>query len=98
MREPRFDFYEEVRINTSDADKSHMNGLLAVVVGRTETEDRTSWYYAVDLQSQKKGWCFFERELEPTGRRFRREDFYDGSSIRVRVDEKGHGHIVDDSQ
>jgi hypothetical protein len=92
----RFDIYEEVRIQTSDPAKSRFNSELAVIVGRTETEDGTSWYYTVDFLSTKRGWCFYENELESTGRKYRREDFYDGSSVRVRVDEEGRGSIVSD--
>ena len=91
---PLFDFYDEVRICTQDPAKSHMNTCLAIVVGRTETEDRKSWYYAVDFPLQGHGWCFFEYELEATGRKFTRDDLYDGSSVRVQVDPKGRGRII----
>jgi hypothetical protein len=91
---PRFQFYEEVRVQTSDPLKSHVNGALGAVVGRTETEDNTSWYYAVDLHQISEGWCFYENELESTGRIFNREDYYDGTSIRVQVDQQGLGKIV----
>jgi Immunity protein 31 len=91
---PCFDYYEEVRIKSLDPEKAHLNGRVGVVLGRTETEDKSSWYYAINLHSEEQGWCFFETELEPTGNKFRREDFYDGTSIRVQVDERGKGRIV----
>jgi len=91
---PRFAFYEKVRVQTSDPSKAHLNGELGAIVGMTETEDKTSWYYAVDVYSQRHGWCFYEHELEPTGEYARREDFFDGTSVRVRVDERGRGTIV----
>ncbi len=77
MVHPRFDFYEEVRILTRDPLKLTLNGELGVVLGRTETDDHQSWYYAIDVASQAKVWCFFETELEPTGRKFKREDYYE---------------------
>ncbi len=63
-------------------------------MGRTETEGGDTWYYAVDVDEEVEGWCFYEHELEATGRQFAREDFYDGSSIRVNVDELGRGKIA----
>jgi hypothetical protein len=93
MSQPRFDFYEQVRISTTDVGKTHLNGRCGVVLGRTETERGDSWYYAVDVDEEVEGWCFYEQELEATGRRFAREDFYDGTSIRVHVDEHGRGEI-----
>ncbi len=89
----RFDFYEQVRISTDDARTRHLNGRNGVVLGRTETTDGYSWYYTVAIDGDPEGWCFFERELEATGRQFKREDFYDGSSIVVKVDETGRGYI-----
>jgi hypothetical protein len=90
---PLFEFYEQVRISTTDMRKSHLNGKCGVVMGRTVTEEGDSWYYAVDIDGQAEGWCFYEGELEATGRRFTREDFYDGSSVRVTVDKNGRGSI-----
>ena len=92
--EPRFDYYEDVRIQSQDREKSHMNGRVGVVLGRTQTEDKSSWYYAIDLYGDEQSWCFFEIELESTGNKFRREDFFDGTSTRVHVDERGKGRIA----
>ena len=90
---PRFAFYEKVRIRTNDPAKAHLNGEVGAVIGRTETEDRTSWYYAVSLDKQHRVWCFDEHELEPTGEYARREDFFDGTLVKVRVDKQGRGTI-----
>ncbi len=90
--EPRYEFYQEVQVRTSDPKKSHLNGRIGVVFGRTETSENTSWGYGVQLQD--KCWFFYEYEIQPTGRQFRREDFYDGSSVRVRVDENGRGNLA----
>jgi len=92
---PRFAYYEKVRVRTTDPAKAHLNGEVGAVLGRTDTQDKTSWYYAVSLYTQQRSWCFFEHELEPTGEHAKREDFYDGTSMRVRVDEHGRGTIVE---
>ncbi len=89
----QFEFYEQVRISGAKDSKSHLNGRFGVVVGRTETEGSDSWYYAVDVDGEVECWCCFEGELEATGVRFTRSDFYDGSSIGVNVDEKGRGSV-----
>lgn len=91
---PRFDYYQEVQIRSMDDAKVHLNGRTGVVLGRTATADEDSWYYTVDVNGAEQSWCFFESELESTGRRFRREDFYDGTSKRVQVDKHGRGRIV----
>jgi len=56
-----------------------------------------TWGYAVHLYAT--GFCYdiAEVELEPTGRMDRRETFYSGESIRVRVDPvTGAGTIVEE--
>ena len=92
---PRYEFYEKVRVTSQASDKVKVNGQIGAVLGRVQTEDRT-WYYTVYIYSTETSWCFFEHELSPTGEQARREDFYDGSSVRVKVDEHGRGSIVSD--
>jgi hypothetical protein len=95
---PKFDFYEEVRILSGDPKVARLVGQVGVVLGRTETEDRQTWCYAVQLTNERAGYCFFESELETTGNHFLREDFYDGTSVRVLVDNRGRGTIVPPSE
>ena len=91
---PKFDFYQEVLVISAAPEKSGQIGGIGVILGRTETEDQRSWYYAVQF-GDDDSWCFFERELEATGRTFSKEDFFDGSTVRVRVDDCGRGEIVE---
>jgi hypothetical protein len=94
MSQPKFTFYEKVRVCTSDPKKFHLNGEIGVILGMAETEDENSWYYVLAIRSEKYCRCFYEHELEPTGEYAKREDFYDGTSIRVQVDERGRGSIM----
>jgi hypothetical protein len=55
-----------------------------------------SWGYAVSIDDIC--WDIREEWLESTGRKMRREDFYTGESIRVRVTEDGRGEIVPDDE
>lgn len=61
-------------------------GALVTVLGRVRDEDGTEWYAVTAADGDSimlpRPW------LTTTGRRLRREDFYDGTSIRV--DAKGH--------
>jgi hypothetical protein len=90
---PQYEFYEKVRVASQACDKAKVNAQTGAVLGRVQTEDGT-WYYTVYIYSTKTSWCFFEHELSPTGEKASREDFYDGSSVRVTVDEQGRGSIV----
>src|SRR6266581_9172733 len=90
---PRYAFYEKVLILSQAQEKSEVNGQIGAVLGRVETENG-DWYYTVYIYSTETAWCFFEHELLPIGEQASREDFYEGLSVRVKVDEKGRGTIV----
>ena len=92
---PRYDFYEKVRVNSQMPENATVNGEIGAVLGRAQTEDGT-WYYTVNVSSSQTSWCFFEYELSPTGEQASRDDFYDGSSVRVSVDDEGKGRIESD--
>lgn len=96
--DPKFAFYEKVLIQTIDKNKAEVNGKLAAILGRVETEDGSSWYYSVHVYGHEHSWCMFENELQETGEHACREDFYGGESIRVSVDEHGRGEIVPDTE
>ena len=89
----RFDLYEHVRISSPESSHSDLAGRYGVVLGRTETSEGDSWYYTIIVDGEAEAWCLFEWELEATGRQFARGDFYDGSSLRVKVDESSKGFI-----
>jgi len=91
MSLPAFDFYAEVRVRNAD---SPFAGNRGVVFGRVETEDQSTWYYSIDFTNTTGQSCFYESELEATGVVYKREDFYDGTSVRIGVDKRGRGYVV----
>lgn len=94
-KHPKFDFFQEVTIRSLYPETAHIDGCLGVVVGRTETEDGSSWYYAIYIYPDSVGWCAYEDELLATGKHVDPKNVYDGSSIRVAVDRDGSGDIVE---
>ena len=91
--EPQFEYYEQVRISSPDENHSQLVGRFGVILGRTQTAEDDCWYYTLTVDGEAECWCFFERQLEATGMFFTRDDFYDGSSIKVRVDEAARGFV-----
>jgi hypothetical protein len=98
MNKPRFEFYERVLVKTGNPEKAQVDGQTGAVLGRTETEEKDGWIYAVALDTEQETWSFSEGELESLGQFSSRGDFYDGSTARVRVDKNGEGRIVDDDR
>jgi hypothetical protein len=91
-----FDFYEVVTISSIDPQLQDIVGNEGVVLGRAESSDG-SWTYAIKVSNVKEVWMVPHDALGATGRKLSREDFYDGSSLKVSVDPKtGEGRIVDD--
>lgn len=87
--ESRYEFYEVVTVKSGSA-----SGLEGAVVGRAQEENR--WYYAVYIYEHGEVWSLPEEYLEPTGRTDERATFYDGTSVKVRVDpETGEGSVAD---
>lgn len=91
---PKFDFYEIVLVQSTDPKKSHLNGEIGTVLGLPEVDEQPPNLYAVTIDSLGRVWSLFENELESTGQWAKREDFYDGSSVRVCVDERGRGNVA----
>ncbi|TDK49534.1 Imm31 family immunity protein [Algoriphagus formosus] len=90
----RFNFYEIVKVReTVFTIENGINGLKGAVLGMAEDEDG-KWFYAVNIYDKGGGWDLTEECLESTGEFLSREEFYDGSSIHVKVDAKtGEGKI-----
>ena len=89
-----YTFYQEVRIARPSPDNIPYAGRLGVVIGRSE-EPGEPVGYGLTLDGEEQIVSCDEAELEPTGRQFRREDFYDDARrIRVRVDKEGRGHLA----
>jgi hypothetical protein len=88
---PRFDFYEVVQVISEEA---KLNGQAGTILGRTQTDDGKSWSYSVCLDSTRTCSTFSEDGLMATGLKKKKEDFYNGPSIRVIVDEQGRGRTA----
>jgi hypothetical protein len=91
---PKLNFYDQVKIQSSNPANSALNGEIGVVLGMSPLPDAGGWTYAISIDSKKHAYMFDESELVATGVRFERSDFYDGASVRVRVDERGRGTVV----
>jgi hypothetical protein len=92
--QPKYEFYEKVHVATSDPKAQEINGELGAILGRAANE-RGEWSYSVYIYRLCISWSFREDELIPTGEFDQRETFFDGTSVRIRVDETGQGIIVE---
>jgi hypothetical protein len=91
----KYDFYEKVRVMSSAPSRAQINGELCAVLGQSYGADN-KWHYTVHVYRLGLTWTVPEDELVATGEYDCRDTFYSGDSIRVRVDEHGHGSVVDD--
>ncbi len=91
----KFDFYEVVKVITSDPNKTELYGKLGYIRGKSEPEDDYTKRhgYAVLLFDREYLYCFEEDELESTGEFFDKSTIPDYGRIRVVVNEKGEGSV-----
>ena len=82
MADSRFEWYEIVRVNSTDSAKVHINGELGAILGKAQG-DSGQWSYAVHIYKDGMVWSFMEHELSSTGEFDTREAFYSGESTRV---------------
>ena len=95
----KYNFYEIVKIIGNKKSLENILGKTGVILGMSKNNDGT-WGYAVDVylndiedKENSEGWDINEHYLQPTGQFMKREDFYDGSTAKVVVDDKGRGHL-----
>ena len=97
----KFDFYERVKIInplTDKKKKSKLKNAFGTVMGKTQNEDG-SWGYGVSIDKDNNLlWRCSENELESLGTFAKHEDYYSGESIRVGVNKKGEGYIIEDDK
>ena len=79
-----FSFYEVVVIESVRPELREIVGKRAVVMGMAE--EAGQWSYSVSLESCGVSWSVRADDIRSTGQFRRREEFYDGSSIRVSKD------------
>ena len=91
----KFDFYEIVKIVTSDPNKLELYGKLGYIRGKAapETAESQEWGYAVSLFDLDNTWSFEENELESAGKFFDKNAIPDYGKIRVLVNDKGEGSV-----
>jgi hypothetical protein len=92
--EPKFMFYEIVRISRPSPGLRQNADLEGAILGMSQ-DDQGRWYFAVHVYELNEVQTYPETALEPTGRMDRRESFYDGTNVRVVVDpDTGEGKII----
>ena len=89
-RPAKFQFYERVVVLR---DAPEIFGKIGSVLGRAQADDGT-WLYAVFVAGPNEAWDVAESDLESTGIVDKREDFYSGQSVRVRVGKSGRGTMI----
>jgi len=80
----KIDFFDEVRI-IDDIEEPELRGKSGVVMGISE-ENGMVYGYSVHFSDLPHSYSFSVNEVVPTGRKFKREDFYDGTSLSVSKD------------
>jgi hypothetical protein len=91
---PLFAFYQEVRLIRPAPHNRALAGRTGVILGIGDAPGLPA-SYGISFEGEEQMVCCEERELEATGRQFRREDFYDDTkTVRVRVDRDGRGHLA----
>lgn len=90
-----FKFYEVVKIGSKRDELKNLNGLEGTVLGMAKDENG-NWSYSVHVDDIDVSYHLMEDEIVRTGRIRKKEDFYDGDSIRVRVNSvTGEGEVSD---
>jgi len=77
-----FDFYEIVKVVNPE---SEINELQGVILGKSEC-DKGNWGYAVHIFDRCEVFDVDEYWIESTGKKMKRSDIYDGTSILVKAE------------
>jgi hypothetical protein len=95
-KDSQFDFYEVVYIATQRPSLRDVQGCRGAILGKSQS-DEGDWSYAVHIFDANECWNIVEVDLTSAGEKLTREDFYDGSSARVKIDQRsGEGSFTDD--
>jgi hypothetical protein len=81
-----FAFYEVVVVQSSRPELREIAGERGVIMGMAE--EAGQWSYSVSIESSGISRSVGASDIKSTGEVRRREEFYDGSSIRVSKDGK----------
>ena len=86
---PLFKFYEVVKVVTDD-DLLGIKGLTGAILGMAQN-DAHEWSYGVHIFDKQEVWDVPEADLASTGQQMKEDDFYDGRTLKVRVNPKTTG-------
>lgn len=75
-----FDFYEVVTVTRPQG--PNLGGARATILGRSRGEDATE-FYAIRFDSGDEVFMVASEDVQTTGERRRRDEFYDGSSLSL---------------
>lgn len=98
--EPKFDFFERVKIANPLTDKkkrANLKDSLGTVLGKAQ-DNNGKWVYGVSIDNEVSSWSCEEEELLSLGKFAKREDYYSGESIRVGVTKDGEGYIIENKE
>ncbi len=87
-----FAYFEKVKVASSPCHPNYV-GREGVVLGIGEDEGN-GYSYAASFSGEDICLSFWEKDLIGTGVILRKEGFYDGDSVKVRVNEEDEGHVV----
>src|SRR3990167_1407905 len=96
----KFDFYEVVIIASTKPNLHKINGTKGVILGMAQNEKTGRWGYAISMYTDNGlCWHIMEEDLISTGEKAKKEDFYTGESVKIRVDlETGEGRLAEDDE
>jgi len=86
MKSAKLNFFDEVKVN-QNIDDPALRGKIGIIMGVSEN-DGVVYGYSIGFKDLEDGYYMRADEISPTGRKFKREDFYDGSRISVSHDGK----------
>ncbi len=82
-----------VIIKTDEPEYSEINKKQGVIIG-LPIEDEEEKVYSVYFDDDYT-WAIPENYLVSTGKFESETNIYDGSTIKIRVDKKGEGHVIE---
>lgn len=89
----KFTIYEEVRVNSSEKNFSEINEKLGVIFSNPNN-DLDDEFVTIFIPENEECWTVNKNDLVTTNRFYKHEDFYDGTVLKVRVDDKDRGDIL----
>ena len=90
----KFDFYEIVKVVSTNPELSEINGKIGTITGMAEQDEL--WFYSVSFEDLESGWCADEVDLVSTHRFGKEEDFYTRESVKVLVSPDGKGRFKEE--